>query len=53
MCPVCVQAKSSAPLLRLDVWDYDIASAHDFLGQKLFYEHDLLRYTPLHVLIYL
>lgn len=26
------------------MWDYDLTSAHDFLGQKLFYEHDLLRY---------
>jgi hypothetical protein len=37
------QARSSAPLLRLDVWDYDMSSAHDFLGQKLLYEIDLLR----------
>jgi hypothetical protein len=37
------QQKSTAPILQLDVFDYDIASANDFLGQRLLYEYDLLR----------
>ena len=38
-----IKALSSAPILRLDVFDYDVLSKNDFLGQKVFYELDLLK----------
>ena len=38
-----IKALSSAPILRLDVFDYDAMSRNDFLGQKTFYEIDLLK----------
>lgn len=37
------QASKTSPVLRLDVYDYDAVSRNDFLGQKIFYEIDLLR----------